>query len=247
MAVLSMLGEEPMHAYRMQQLIKERHKDDVVNVTQRNSVYQTVQRLVRDGLVVVESTSRPSNRPERTTYRVTPEGRATLREWLRTMLSTPAQEYPEFPAALAFLPSLSPDEVLEALATRVTRLGERLAALDADLAQGMTFLPRLFLVETELQRALAATELAYVRGLVDDLRAGRLGWPAPPTDEAPGLADLPPGIGAPARRALQAAGYPTLQLLAGVDEARLARLHGVGPKALRVLRAALAERGLGPG
>lgn len=181
MAVLSMLGEEPMHAYRMQQLIKERHKDDVVNVTQRNSVYQTVQRLVRDGLVVVESTSRPSNRPERTTYRITPEGRATLREWLRTMLSAPAQEYPELPAALAFLPSLAPDEVLEALATRVTRLEERLAAFDADVAQGRTFLPRLFLVETELQRELAATELAYVRGLVDDLRAGRLGWPAPST------------------------------------------------------------------
>lgn len=247
MAVLSMLGEEPMHAYRMQQLIKERHKDDVVNVTQRNSIYQTVQRLVRDGLVDVESTSRPAKRPERTTYRITPEGRATLREWLRTMLSNPAQEYPEFPAALAFLPSLSPNEVLEALTTRVARLEEGVAALDTDLAQGSTFLPRLFLVETELQRELAATELGYVRGLVDDLRAGRLSWPAPPaTDEAPALADLPPGIGAPARRALQAAGYPTLQSLADVDEAGLARLHGVGPKALRVLRAALAERGLGP-
>lgn len=188
LAVLSMLGEEPMHAYRMQQLIKERHKDDVINVTQRNSVYQTVQRLVRDGLVAVESTSRPDNRPERTTYRITPDGRATLREWLRAMLSTPAQEYPEFPAALAFLPSLAPGEVLEALSSRVARLDERLAALDAGLAQGSTFLPRLFLVETELQRDLTATELAYVRGLVDDLRAGRLSWPAPPTtDEAPGL------------------------------------------------------------
>jgi DNA-binding PadR family transcriptional regulator len=186
MAVLSMLGEEPMHAYRMQQLIKERRKDDVVNVTQRNSVYQTVQRLVRDGLVAVESTSRPAKRPERTTYRITPEGRATLGEWLRTMLSTPAQEYPEFPAALAFLPSLSPDEVLEALTTRVARLEERVAALDADLAQGSTFLPRLFLVEAELQRAVVATELTYVRGLVDDLREGRISWPAPQaTDEAP--------------------------------------------------------------
>jgi DNA-binding PadR family transcriptional regulator len=184
MAVLSMLGEEPMHAYRMQQLIKERHKDDVVNVTQRNSIYQTVQRLVRDGLVDVESTSRPAKRPERTTYRITSRGRATLREWLRTMLSTPAQEFPQFPAALAFLPSLAPDEVLEALTARVAHLEERVAAIDADLAQGSTFLPRLFLVETELQREVVAAELTYVRGLVDDLRKGRISWPAPPaTDE----------------------------------------------------------------
>jgi len=160
----------------MQQLIKERHKDDVVNVTQRNSVYQTVQRLVRDGLVAVESTSRPGNRPERTTYRITSAGRTALRDWLTTMLSTPAREYPEFPAALAFLPSLAPGEVLVALTTRVVRLEDGLASLDSDLAEGSPFLPRL-LLETELQRELLAAELAYVRGLVDDLRAGRLAWP----------------------------------------------------------------------
>src|SRR3954471_12608680 len=90
MTVLSMLTEEPMHAYRMQQLIKERHKDDVVNVSQRNSLYQTVQRLVRDGLVEVESTERADNRPERTTYRVTAAGRECLARWLRDMLSAPA-------------------------------------------------------------------------------------------------------------------------------------------------------------
>jgi hypothetical protein len=47
LAVLSMLTEEPMHAYRMQQLIKERRKDDIVNVSQRNSVYQTTGGLCR--------------------------------------------------------------------------------------------------------------------------------------------------------------------------------------------------------
>jgi hypothetical protein len=54
---------------------------------------------------------------------------------------------------------------------------------------------------------------------------------------------LPP-IGAPATRALHAAGYARLEQLAGVPERELARLHGVGPKALRLLREALAERGL---
>ena len=73
-AVLSMLTEEPMHPYRMQQLIKERHKDDVVNVTQRNSIYQTIERLLRDELVEVESTAREANRPERTTYQITDAG-----------------------------------------------------------------------------------------------------------------------------------------------------------------------------
>ena len=109
MALLSMLSEEPMHAYRIQQLIKERHKDDVVNVAQRNSVYQTLDRLLRDGLIEVQTTERAENRPERTTYRLTEPGRVILRQWLTTMLAEPAREFPEFPAALAFLPSLTPD------------------------------------------------------------------------------------------------------------------------------------------
>jgi predicted flap endonuclease-1-like 5' DNA nuclease len=54
-----------------------------------------------------------------------------------------------------------------------------------------------------------------------------------------------PRIGAPATRALQAAGIHRLADVAAHSEAELAALHGVGPKALRLLREALAERGLG--
>jgi predicted flap endonuclease-1-like 5' DNA nuclease len=53
-----------------------------------------------------------------------------------------------------------------------------------------------------------------------------------------------PGIGAPATRALASAGYTRLDQLAGVSRASLAALHGVGPKALRILDEALAEHGL---
>ena len=176
MAVLSMLTTEPMHAYRMQQLIKEWHKDDVVNVTQRNSVYQAIDRLLRDGLIEVRSTERAENRPERTTYRITPAGRATLRQWLRSMLATPAREYPEFPAALSFLPSLTEAEAVAALDDRIVRLEQRLSELDTELRQGATFLDRVFLIESEFQREVVAAELRYVRGLVADLRAGRVSW-----------------------------------------------------------------------
>lgn len=53
---------------------------------------------------------------------------------------------------------------------------------------------------------------------------------------------LPKGIGAPATRALTAAGYRELDQLAGVPAAELLTLHGVGPKAIRILSEALRER-----
>ncbi|MEU0080491.1 DNA-binding protein [Micromonospora chalcea] len=56
--------------------------------------------------------------------------------------------------------------------------------------------------------------------------------------------DRLPKISAPATRALNAAGYTTLRQLAGVPRAELARLHGMGPKALGVIEAALDEHDL---
>ncbi|CAN1534025.1 Helix-hairpin-helix domain containing protein [Fimbriimonadaceae bacterium] len=53
------------------------------------------------------------------------------------------------------------------------------------------------------------------------------------------------GIGQPARNALAVAGFCHLEDLVGVSEAELKKLHGMGPKALRVLKAELASRGLG--
>jgi hypothetical protein len=53
-----------------------------------------------------------------------------------------------------------------------------------------------------------------------------------------------PKIGAPATRALHNAGYTGLSQLAKVPRAELAELHGMGPKALGIIQAALEERGL---
>ncbi|WP_380163897.1 hypothetical protein [Jannaschia sp. R86511] len=64
-------------------------------------------------------------------------------------------------------------------------------------------------------------------------------------ERGPALAGSPwPRIGAPATRALRAAGYATLEDLDGAGERALAALHGVGPLALDRLREALARAGL---
>jgi len=54
----------------------------------------------------------------------------------------------------------------------------------------------------------------------------------------------PKGTGNPASSALEYAGFRTLEDLTRLTEKDLLALHGVGPKALGVLREALAERGL---
>ncbi|WP_025689426.1 helix-hairpin-helix domain-containing protein [Paenibacillus zanthoxyli] len=55
---------------------------------------------------------------------------------------------------------------------------------------------------------------------------------------------LPEKLSKPARRALQGAGYLTLEQLTKAGEAELLKLHGMGPKALDQLRRAMADKGL---
>ena len=176
LAVLASLYEAPMHPYRMQQLIKERGKDQVINVGQRATLYQTIDRLVRSKLIKVRGTARDEHRPERTIYQLTALGRETLLGWMRELLSTPAREFPRFPAALAYLPLLKPDEVRALLEQRIQALTSELEQIDAALQVDAAGLPRLFLVETEYVRAMLRAELAWVQSLVQDLTAGDLSW-----------------------------------------------------------------------
>lgn len=173
LVLLALLTEAPMHPYRMQQMIRERGQDQLVNVAQRNSVYQALDRLVRDGLARPGGTARDAGRPERTVYEITESGSEAMHRWLREMLPTPAREFPEFPAALAFLAVLHPAEVRDMLTERIAAQQDRLTALTAAAPPG---LPRLFLIEDEYRAAMLAAELAWLRSVAADLESGALSW-----------------------------------------------------------------------
>jgi hypothetical protein len=55
---------------------------------------------------------------------------------------------------------------------------------------------------------------------------------------------FPNGLSQPALRALLGAGITSLDQLAAIKEADLRKLHGMGPKAIDLLRSALEARGL---
>ncbi len=174
LVVLSLACEEPMHPYRMQTLIKQRGKEQVANVAQRNSVYQTIVALLRAGLIAIHGVSREERRPERTAYEATDLGRQTLRAWIRHGLATVAREFPEFPAVLSLPdPTLRPEELALLLESRTVALEGRLAAL----GKAPPGLPRIFLLEDEYVAAVVRAELRWLRGLIADLRSGSLAFP----------------------------------------------------------------------
>ena len=67
---------------------------------------------------------------------------------------------------------------------------------------------------------------------------------ADPKQAHSSLDDWPAGLSNPARRALAAAGCGKLVDVTRFSAAEVAGLHGMGPKGIRILREALAARGL---
>lgn len=174
MTVLALLQYQPLHPYGIQRLLKQWGKDQVVNVGQRAGLYRTIERLGQAGLIRVRETERDQQYPERTVWEITEDGRARLREWLDEMLGVPKQEFPQFPAALASALMLAPGELAAALERRERAVAELLAGFDKELADERA--PRVSLLETEYLRAVTEAEARWLRGVVEDLRAGRLTW-----------------------------------------------------------------------
>lgn len=175
-AVLALLDERPMHPYEMYQLLLARREDMLVKV-RPGSLYHAVARLAEDAMVRAEGTERAGNRPERTTYRITEDGRDALRERIAEWLRAPAAEYPIFRLALAEAHSLPAEEVVALLDERVGHLGVTLAAVDAMLdwtrAKGM---PRRYHLHLDYIRATTQAELAWIERFAAELGSGTVEW-----------------------------------------------------------------------
>ena len=97
--VLALLGEGDMHPYEMIRLMRLRRDDRLVTIT-NGTLYHTVGRLERAGLLAEVGVDRDGNRPERTTYALTDGGPRAVGEWVRREL--PRIDRPaEFRIALA--------------------------------------------------------------------------------------------------------------------------------------------------
>ena len=114
--------------------------------------------------------------PDRVVYGITDAGREAAQAWLREMLSETGGEYPEFIVAVSLLFGLPVEEARAQLELRAERIAAQLADSRHSLDAAPPELPRLFVLEEEYRAAMLETELTWLRGVIEDLRAGRITW-----------------------------------------------------------------------
>jgi DNA-binding PadR family transcriptional regulator len=175
-AALALLAEGPTHPYEMYQTLVQRSEDRLVKV-RPGSLYHTVDRLAREGLVRATGTEREGNRPERTTYEITEGGTLALSERVAEIIGTPVNEFPEFPLGLGESHNLPVDTVIDLLRKRVGLLRTDIAVLDdAIRAIRAKALPAKYWVDVRYLRAMAEADVATLEALIDDLVSGAISW-----------------------------------------------------------------------
>ncbi|KEP74999.1 transcriptional regulator [Microbacterium sp. SUBG005] len=182
--ILATLREGDMHPYEMVRLLKERRDDRLVPL-QKGTIYHTVARLERDGLLAEVGVDRDGNRPERTTYTLLDAGRHAVEEWVRAELPQ-IERANDFRVALSEAHNLDRDEVIALLDRRrellLASVEEHRTGLSAS---AVAETPEQFLVELQRQSALLDAELAWQDSLRARLADRSLPW---------GIAEIPEHI-----------------------------------------------------
>ena len=124
MAVLGLLARHgPQHGYQLRKLIEAQNIDRFSNV-QLGSIYATLNRLCRDGLVEALPSEKAEGRgPARTTYTITEAGRSTLSQLLGASFVSVDQPERRVDLALHFSSLLPLESVVDLLRRRLEALG----------------------------------------------------------------------------------------------------------------------------
>ncbi|MBA8794390.1 DNA-binding PadR family transcriptional regulator [Friedmanniella endophytica] len=176
-SALALLTERPMHPYEMYSLLLKRQEDEWLKLSP-GTLYRTVERLVADGLAVVAGTEREGNRPERTTYAITPEGEEALRTRLVELLRAPVREYPVLPFALGEAHNLPADLVVEQLTRHRISLEARLHELEQGLLDAASRgVEEAYLINVDFLRETVRAQRDWLATLITRITTKDLPWP----------------------------------------------------------------------
>jgi DNA-binding PadR family transcriptional regulator len=176
LSTLGLLVERPMHPYEMYQTLLERHEDRLVKV-RPGSLYHTVERLHEAKLVKVTGTEREGNRPERTTYAITPAGRKALTSRISELIKQPVREYPHFPFALSEGHNLPAKQAVSCLTSYADALDDDVEELNTILiAVKGDGVPEAYWLAGDYLRTVTVAQRDWIRTCISRIESKDLIW-----------------------------------------------------------------------
>lgn len=173
--ILGLLMERDRHPYEIRQTIKERNWN-VTFKLRDGSLYYAVDQMREDGLIeAAEVIPVPGeSRPDKTVYRITEQGKATLTNLVLEQLDQQSRpQHPLFPALL-FVRHAPPSHVIGLLERQSAACAARIEHIRAVLEMKQDLLPRGSRHMLEGIVAFSETELRWLESVMADARSGEL-------------------------------------------------------------------------
>ena len=146
LVILGLLQNHPMYGYELKSMIED-HMADWTSIA-FGSIYFALNKLSEEGLIVKVATEQEGNRPSRTIYEITDEGRMEFMTLLRRQWTEMKQEYYDFDIALFFQEYLSTAEIISMMNGKIKGLEAAIKHLESHRAESLT--------NTEVPRTAAA-------------------------------------------------------------------------------------------
>src|SRR5262249_30913435 len=112
---------QPVHGYDVRRELLSWHANEWAHA-ETGSIYNALKSLAREGLVAVDETKRVGQRPERKTYRLTPEGEEALLDMARDAWWKVREPIDDLLPGVSFMPLLPRDEIIAALRSRIAQV-----------------------------------------------------------------------------------------------------------------------------
>lgn len=180
---------QPVHGYFLRRELLTWHVNEWANI-QPGSIYNALRSLKKDGYVAEQGTESEGNRPERTTYSITPEGEVEFLRILRRVLWT-VETFDMAPvmALTSFMYVLSRQEVIDALRHRVSEIDAKIVSNTYNIedVQRSSSTPAYVREFFELSTSRLRGEQQWANELRERLEAGEYSF----ADDRDGVAATP--------------------------------------------------------
>jgi DNA-binding PadR family transcriptional regulator len=170
LAVLSLLAEQPMHGYQIEQTIELRGMREWTEIG-FSSIYYILEKLRTRGCVESRLEPAKGKGPSRQVFSLSPAGRAVFRQAALNALASPSRSFSSFQLGLASLPMLGQKEILNALRSYKTMLKDKHAELAAKNAVLLPSLPWHVAGLFELDLAQLQCELDWLKEFIQTVES----------------------------------------------------------------------------
>jgi DNA-binding PadR family transcriptional regulator len=174
LVILGLLQEKELHGYELKKIITD-HMDDWTSIA-FGSIYFALKKLSAEGLIKKVSEERDGNRPSRSIYRISGEGKQEFTKLLRKLWTETQRTNFSFDIALFFISALPIEEIKQYLKEKIIHMEKSYTYLidHKEEHKGSKYVPSIAFSIMDHSLAHLKAELDWLKALQMKIEKGEV-------------------------------------------------------------------------